>query len=545
MKQQNDKCLIFIYSLIFLFITTFSAHTLFSWIGFNPTDDGTVLAGAKRILVGQIPYKDFISIRLPGSYYLHAPFLIVGTQYSLWLSRLFTWFEFALIVWFWVIIITIISSRNFKISWSIPLFPIIWAVIGFAFTSHNFPIMPWHSIDGLVFASLGLLLISRSVTKKEKLIGYFFLGTSVLFRQNFILLLPLILILNNDWLDITMWSASLASLGFMTVYLLITGAFFDALIQLSAQTDILGTGFFSYLRASFLFIFVISFLINSLFLSKKKFLSIVGFLLNLIFLLYLSYSLGNGHLFAYRQSFYVFWFFMGLFGYLLFNRNQYIHLLRTIGASICLGWVTSISIGYNTPALVSCVFIIILLSLLWQIADKIKLRFLYSCFLFLMFLITMKNYIYIRNYEVYRDLSVNRLTFNLGDVLKSGKYIKTNANTYDFLLDLNNAIKKVGIKKYAIIPDLAVYWISSTAINPLPIDWVQGQEIINTYEKSRILNTLQSFKKYGVIIVQKYSAGSIATKVEPLPNTDVYELVSFVRNNFKLIGETKYFYLYQ
>ena len=40
--------------------------------GFNPSDDGVILAQSYRLLQGQIPHLDFISIRPVGSAVLHS-----------------------------------------------------------------------------------------------------------------------------------------------------------------------------------------------------------------------------------------------------------------------------------------------------------------------------------------------------------------------------------------------------------------------------------------------------------------------------------------
>jgi len=40
--------------------------------GFNPTDEGVVLAQSWRIINGETPHQDFISIRPAASGYLHA-----------------------------------------------------------------------------------------------------------------------------------------------------------------------------------------------------------------------------------------------------------------------------------------------------------------------------------------------------------------------------------------------------------------------------------------------------------------------------------------
>ncbi len=50
-------------ALLFLIPVSLLSHVLFSWIGFNPTDDGVVLAATRRLLIGQVPHLGFISIR--------------------------------------------------------------------------------------------------------------------------------------------------------------------------------------------------------------------------------------------------------------------------------------------------------------------------------------------------------------------------------------------------------------------------------------------------------------------------------------------------
>src|SRR5918912_610006 len=77
----------------FLFVAGVSlvAHLLFSSLGFNPTDDGFILAYSRRLLDGQVPHRDFISIRPVGSSYLHLIEVVIGGDYTLWISRLFVW----------------------------------------------------------------------------------------------------------------------------------------------------------------------------------------------------------------------------------------------------------------------------------------------------------------------------------------------------------------------------------------------------------------------------------------------------------------------
>ncbi|MDD5502744.1 MAG: hypothetical protein PHH26_04675, partial [Candidatus Thermoplasmatota archaeon] len=81
----------------FIFITATICHLLFSRLGFNLADEGFILAGARRILEGQVPHLDFISIRPAGSHILWAPLVAVGGEYTIWISRFVPWLQFAAI----------------------------------------------------------------------------------------------------------------------------------------------------------------------------------------------------------------------------------------------------------------------------------------------------------------------------------------------------------------------------------------------------------------------------------------------------------------
>ncbi|HEV2492785.1 MAG TPA: hypothetical protein VG204_06890 [Terriglobia bacterium] len=59
-----------------LALLVFTASLVYLWPfrGYTNVnaDEGIVLAGAQRVLLGQVPYRDFFSFYTPGSYYLVA-----------------------------------------------------------------------------------------------------------------------------------------------------------------------------------------------------------------------------------------------------------------------------------------------------------------------------------------------------------------------------------------------------------------------------------------------------------------------------------------
>ena len=84
----------------FVLVTSFVLifHLIFSKYGFNPTDDGHVLAHAKRILNGEIPHRDFISIRPAMSSFLHSIEIIIFPT-----EKIFYYSRFVVIIFFFLL----------------------------------------------------------------------------------------------------------------------------------------------------------------------------------------------------------------------------------------------------------------------------------------------------------------------------------------------------------------------------------------------------------------------------------------------------------
>src|SRR5512137_1152907 len=140
-------------TILFLILAPLTAHLMFSSLGFNPTDDGFTLAYSRRILAGQVPHRDFIIIRPFLSPLFHVPFVLFGGDNTYLLSRAFVWLQFACMAWAGVYII----DKKIRLSLS-NLEKICIALISMAVSAHTFRTMAWHTIDGLFFTSLGLVL---------------------------------------------------------------------------------------------------------------------------------------------------------------------------------------------------------------------------------------------------------------------------------------------------------------------------------------------------------------------------------------------------
>src|SRR5262249_30576592 len=131
-----------IFACLFLLVVPAILHFTLSRFGFPYTDEGLMLAMSRRILAGEVPHRDFISIRPVGSSLLHIPEVLFGGERTFWISRAAVWVELCAIAWAWVRIVEkrLGSSGNI-------LERVGVATVVLTLCTHNFPILAWHTID--------------------------------------------------------------------------------------------------------------------------------------------------------------------------------------------------------------------------------------------------------------------------------------------------------------------------------------------------------------------------------------------------------------
>ena len=142
-----------------------------------------MLAGAWRVVRGQIPYQDFASARPPLTLLLHAlPLLVLPA----WLQLLAGRIGFYLFVWatsFFSADALVRAFRGDADARAIDR----WLLAGaaFVFSAHDFPPMAWHTVDGLLFASLGVALLARRRGAPSLAAGSLALLLAALTKQSF------------------------------------------------------------------------------------------------------------------------------------------------------------------------------------------------------------------------------------------------------------------------------------------------------------------------------------------------------------------------
>jgi hypothetical protein len=607
--------------ILFLTLVPIIAHLLFSSLGYDPKADGFTLAYSRRIIEGQIVHRDFITIRPILSPLLHVPFVLWGGDYTYWFSRLFVWFQFGCITWVWT---SLIEKKVIKQSFGM-LEKVLIALIIFAASVFEFPIMAWHTIDGLFFISLGIAL-NLSEKPSNKIIGYFLVSLAYLCKQSFILVAPLTLIIFGDWRKIKYWLSILLPGILYIDFLVITHALPDAVLQLTSQINIVSPGILAYLNNDVLIGVVIGYLSTLLAFGGTKikllknnprlgqllfvvllaipfiglamiliagrsifptsfrlFGLIVGMIcwillekiekparifyrstrlqspsikvwkewlglltLSLLPILAMIYICFSGMLF-FPPSFGLFGIVIGVVGCLMLEKVQ-----KPVGIAILvliIAWSVSLSIGYNSPVLGSGALIAVLLAysypVIQQKMEKYDCKIICTMALMLMSVIVIVSFGVARTQYIFLDQAASNLTERLDGVLPGGYGIRTNKNTYAFLVDLQKAIKvsqTLG-NTYSIIPDCPGWWAAAPQANPLPIDWTQSIELNRPELVRRVTQKLESIRNTNIVIVQKVEAKMLKWGFTPLSNE--YEVVNYVRAHFTKVYETSYFELFR
>jgi hypothetical protein len=521
------------------------AHFRYSWMGFNPTDDGFILSYSRRLIEGQIPHLDFISIRPIGSALLHLPFVLFGGDYTYWISRFFVWFEFAVIAWLWTLIVERFRRRPFN-----PFEKTLTAIIIFGISFNYFPVMAWHTIDGMALSSLGLYLIMKDKSAVFNNIGYLALGMAYLCKQNFIIIGIIAIFLFGDRKNYKNWLSLLIPGIIYSFILLSLGALPDMATQLIAQSNILLIGIIAYVKLPLFWAGVALGWLGGYLLSgpskkiaARRYLSGVLIFYMAIIGAVIGIAIGR---FIESPAFGFFGLGLGLLIQIIrLRRNFSSREWKTALTAILFAWTVSLSVGYNSPALGAGMIAALFLAYFFNHSPSAYFSRVLVVAMILTTLATAFAFDWTRRHHIYRDRPADELTFSLDGVLPGGKNIKTNPRTHEFLVDLRRAIAQSGGGRYAIIPDCAGYWAKAEQVNPLPIDWPQQVELSAQSLTKRVTDAIDSGRDSTYIIVQKNLADQLYKEFFPLFEGKKYEVVYYVRHNLNKVGETNLFEIYR
>lgn len=528
---------------LFVTIVGLMAHALYSHLGFNPTDEGYMLSGSRRLLDGQVPHRDFLSLRPVGTQLLHSHLILWAGDRILWWSRLIAWVQLATIAWLWVAIV----EKAFDTFASAGIRAAV-GLAGFAASAHDFPLMPWNTIDGVLFLTGGIAVLQLAEAR-GRWIGFILIGCAPLFRQSFLFCIPPLLIVSGEGLRVRTWLAVAAP---SALYALVLGTF-GALVEAIAQT---GSHHHSLPGALFAFhafpkqigVGLLGGSISvSLLMNRRQELRAVGALAYVVLLVLAAALIGTN-----RHSWILFFAALVLVPLLAaVDRSDATDARwngrRTTAALLALvvAWGSSISEGWPMPAIGSASLVAVALAavMMNQLSPIVTGRNAATLVACTIAAASVTSLHIGRTMHIFCELPAAELKYPLDDRFRGGQGIFTNKNTHDFLKELTEStdwIRSRG-RRYAVLPDCAEFWATSAQPNPLFSDWPIDEEI--QFVRPRFLHELVGLQDTS-FVVQKYRASTLARQPVAIePKTCM--ACEAVRSHFRLVRETKYFEIYE
>ena len=234
-----------------LFVLSFPALYVFAIgrYGWSDTDDGFILGYAWRVLNGEVPYRDFVAVRPPLSFYLHSvwfslfppDWVYIGTRYVYVLQILLSA----------MLAVGLIESKvDLRAQRAVPW---TWLTLaGFFLSVGALTPMPWHTVDGLFFAVVALFFLSKK-SWFGLVAGGAALFMACLAKQSFYPLVPLyvaMLVIQGEYSKAALLNALfvlLGGLGFLALKML--GAWPDFVRQTAGAStlrDAVDAGILNY-----------------------------------------------------------------------------------------------------------------------------------------------------------------------------------------------------------------------------------------------------------------------------------------------------------
>lgn len=509
------------------------AHVWLSRAGYSPTDDGMILALARRLVSGEVPHRDFISVRPVGSGLVHAPFLL-ASELGYWTSRWFVWCQFGAIAWACVRILESytqpLGGRRFA-----------FAVLVFIASAHSFPVMAWHTIDGVCATCVGVALV-RTRGGWARTLGYVLIGFPCICKQSFVVSAAVAFVALGGHRALRQVVAVLAPGALYVIALGLAGGLADAVQQLTMTSGPLLDGMYELYTG-----------LNSL----------VGIVLGI--LVWLVDRRAGPRAARWARALVIAPLFFGLFVRLLhgpiplafpmysFTLVTYLVIAliaqrgenrSLVAIALALGVAASLSHGYLTPALASGLLVI---AVALPRPDRVADAPLPDAALLGITALALAAFVTVRTRYVYQD-DARHLTHDLGAALPGGRLIRTNERTQAFLADLRrtgDAVTARG-RRYAIVPDAAGWWAFAAQRNPLDVDWWIDVELgfDDPALTHRALDALEAQRGRITVLVQKYDAATLATDPAAASDEDS-SILPHLRAHWREVGETAFFRLYE
>lgn len=539
-------------SLIFLGLATLIAHVSFSWMGFCPADDGLVLALSRRLVLSEIPHRDFISVLPVGSALLHIPWVVLGGDHVHWLSRLFVWFQVSVIAWTWPGILHRCLKVHLKpaeYQWT--------AITTFAFTASTFPMMAWPVRDAVFLVTLGQLACLQK-HRLPRALGYALIGMAGLCDPVFIPLAPIALGLMGGWKRPRYCLSAAAPYLLYAVWLLLSSSLGPAYQQFQALRIGFGGIEEALPHAGGL---IVGLAFGSLFtfwnygkletgalttrINAQRWAGTLG----LYGVVLLSGLFVGSPAFEGLIAWALFGAALGVIPAMWFLERQFSWRVRaaTLGSLLCLA--SSLGAGHGTPAIAAGIVAALLLGLahLYTRDSPSAARdaSIHPRATIAIALVSLLFFCIGRLQNPYRERPAGELNEPLAGVLPGGSLIHTNPRTYALLADLKRLADETSGRRLAVLPPIPGFWCQTVYRNPVPLDWSIESEARRPEILARLTESLDGRKGDVVILIPRFELSTLAEGESPLQPGPFAPLLDHVREHFSRSRSTDYFEVYE
>jgi len=538
--------------------------------GFNPSDEGVVLAQSWRILKGEIPHHDFISLRPAGSGFFHlidfvlpGPLIIV----SKWLT-LIEYLIYSITISLLLINLlfrdTRPAFRNRLVAGSVILSALL--------NVNHYNLFAWTTIDALFWFSVALYGYYRYQGKENSNNLWIFVAVatsiiSALCRQTFalpaaVLMILLLIRILREMKPRTLvaYVAGLTPGIAYLLMLLVTGSFREFLVQMTGRTELWETGFVRFFNAFWhspavwIMIPVIVTLLCKRWYQEtgKKTGRIESIIITQKYVIIIGIILGSILVFIMPER---------LFGMALLMLWLTVAALVLVLAGeghvagkeiilwvLLLAWTSSISAGDNAPVFATGLLAVSALLLLIRHLPTLKAYRTPVYLTGFLLVVLLGLYVKAQKENNYRDLPTARLTIAGGTLFRDLAGVRVNPELASYLQDIRRIYHDCGSPagRFAVWPNNAIVYRFLESRNPFPLDWMQQPEFAGSEERlmkqvEELLNGQELF-----ILVEKFNVKWIAGEKVPLnPGSGDYPYLDILRRMYREVPSgSEWFSLY-
>ncbi len=549
---QNRPVTILLVLIVVSLTILYAALRIPSTEGFNPSDDGVILAQSYRILNGEIPHRDFISIRPAGSAIMHMVNYLSPLPLEL-SARWLVWFEFLITS---ILLTSCLAGSWFKVLRK-PLFLLVIGssvVVMFILNQNHYNLFPWTTIDALFWFSLALYgwykLKNNPAGRHQRwqVLVFFAAAMALLCRQTFAL--PSLLLILRMIIWETGKEKALRKRNFLRllpsaliglipgwIYLAVltfTGSWPDFLQQLGGRNELWETGFarfyHTFWHSPLLVLYglaLVSGLIKMWIAESGRITywidlaimiqKLISFLVKvaLVFLVFLK----PDQLFA--LSFLFFWILVLDVFLIYLNETALPRWTWPVFWILLASWTSAISLGDNAP--VFATGWLAGTAMLMQIKDfrnriyRHAKPYQWIATVIIVPLLVVLSLGAQRSVN-YRDLPANRLTHDGGAVFPGLAGIKISPDLSAYLTEIKKLYLDFGSPagRFAVWPNNALIYPLLGTKNPFPLDWMQAAEFVGS--EDRINESIAKALKTSelVVLVEKMNVKWIAANEVPV-----------------------------